>query len=386
MWKAVLQKFAQDHLLRELSVIDSSCGPIMSLNGENILLFSSNDYLGLANHGHLKHAAQKAIEQFGVGSGASRLVSGTLTPHHDLEKALARFFGTEASLIFSSGYAANTGIIPTLIAPEGLIFADRLCHASLIDGCHLSRARLRIFHHNDVDHLQSLLAKRSTDGPALIVTEGVFSMDGDLAPLPELVRLAEEFEAILLIDDAHGTGVMGPTGRGTLEHCRIESANLLHMGTLSKALGTSGGFITGTKEFIAYLINTSRSFIYSTASPPAMAAAAQAAIQIIQQEPERRARLWQNREHMYQGLRTMGYHMTKTQSPILPIIVHDPELAVEMSHGLQKHGISIPAIRPPTVPKGTSRLRVTVTSEHSIEQIDTALEAIQQVGQSLKIF
>jgi glycine C-acetyltransferase/8-amino-7-oxononanoate synthase len=210
-------------------------------------------------------------------------------------------------------------------------------------------------------------------------------MDGDLASLPELARLAEEFEALLLVDDAHGTGVMGHTGRGSIEYWGVESANILHMGTLGKALGTSGGFMTGTKDFIAYLINTSRSFIYSTAPPPAMAAAAQAAIHLIQQEPERRDRLWQNRKHMYQGLKAMGCHMTKSQSPILPIIVNDPRLAVEMSVGLQKKGIYIPAIRPPTVPKGTSRLRVTVSAEHSIEQIDAALSAIQQVGQSLNI-
>lgn len=386
MWKTVLQQLGQDHLLRTLSVLDSSCGPIMTLNGQNTLLFASNDYLGLANHAHLKQAACKAIDEFGVGAGASRLVSGTLTPHHNLELALARFFKTEAALLLSSGYATNIGIIPSLIAPEGLILADRLCHASLIDGCRLSQSTLRVFHHNDMDHLRTLLAKRAPNRPTLIVTEGVFSMDGDLAPLPELARLAEEYEAILLLDDAHGTGVMGKTGRGTIEHWGEESANILHMGTLSKALGASGGFITGKKDFIAYMINTARSFIYSTAPPPAMAAAAQAALDLILQEPERRARLWQNREHMYQGLRAIGCHLTNTQSPILPIIVNDPEVAMEMSQQLRKKGIFIPAIRPPTVPKGTSRLRVTVTAEHSVEQIDSALEAIQQVGQSLKIF
>ena len=227
--------------------------------------------------------------------------------------------------------------------------------------------------------------KHPTNRPTLLITEGVFSMDGDLAPLPDLVRLAEEFHATLLVDDAHGSGVMGLGGRGSIEYWGVELANILHMGTLSKALGTSGGFITGTKDFIAYLINTSRSFMYSTAPPPAIAAAAQAAIHIIQYEPERRARLWQNREHMYQGLMAMGCYMTKTQSPILPIVVNDPKLAVAMSLGLQKRGIYIPAIRPPTIPKGTSRLRVTVTAEHSSEQIDAALAAIQQVGQSLKI-
>ena len=385
MWEKDLQKLAREYLLREISVIDSPSGPLMSLDGQNTLQFASNDYLGLANHPHLKHAACKAIEQFGVGAGASRLISGTLKPHHNLELAIAQFTNTEAALTFSSGYATNLGVIPQLAKTGGLILADRLCHASLIDACRLSRATLRVFHHNDVEHLHSLLTKRPTNRPTLLITEGVFSMDGDLASLPELVRLAEEFEAFLLVDDAHGTGVMGPTGRGSIEYWGVESANILHMGTLSKALGTSGGFMTGTKDFIAYLINTSRSFIYSTAPPPAMAAAAQAAIHLIQQEPERRAQLWQNREHMYQGLKAMGCHMTKTQSPILPIIVNDPRLAIEMSLGLQKKGIYIPAIRPPTVPKGTSRLRVTVSAEHSTEQIDAALLAIQQVGQSLNI-
>ncbi len=385
MWEKDLDKLAREHLLRDITVLDSPTRPLMSLNGRNILQFASNDYLGLANHPQLKQAALKAIEQFGVGAGASRLISGTLTPHHSLELAIAQFTNTEAALTFSSGYATNLGVIPLLAKTDGLILADRLCHASLIDACRLSRATLRVFHHNDVEHLHSLLTKRPTNRPTLLITEGVFSMDGDLASLPELARLAEEFEAFLLVDDAHGTGVMGHTGRGSIEYWGAEAANILHMGTLGKALGTSGGFMTGTKDFIAYLINTSRSFIFSTAPPPAMAAAAQAAIHLIQQEPERRDRLWQNREHMYRGLKAMGCHMTKSQSPILPIIVNDPKLAVEMSLGLQKKGIYIPAIRPPTVPKGTSRLRVTVSAEHSIDQIDAALSAIQQVGQSLNI-
>lgn len=385
MWEADLEKFAQEHLLREISVLDSPTGPFMSLDGLKTLQFASNNYLGLANHPEVKHAAQKAIEEFGVGAGASRLISGTSSPHHDLELALANFTNSEAALTFSSGYTTNLGVIPQLTKPGGLILADRLCHASLIDACRLSRATLRVFRHNDLEHVQALLTKRPTNQPTLLVTEGVFSMDGDLAPLTELARLAEEFEALLLVDDAHGTGVMGPTGRGSIEQWGVESANVLHMGTLSKALGTSGGFTTGTKDFITYLINTSRSFIYSTAPPPAMAAAAQAAIHLIQQEPERRTRLWKNREKMHQGLTGMGYQLTKTQSPILPILVKDAELAMKMSQLLREKGIYIPAIRPPTVPKGTSRLRITVTAEHSLEQIDTALVAIQQIGQSLHI-
>ena len=365
--------------------MDSACSPVMSWHGTQTLLFASNDYLGLANHAHLKQAAVKAIQQFGVGAGASRLISGTLTPHHDLELTLAKFFKTEAALTFNSGYTANIGIIPSLIASDGLIFADRLCHASLIDGCRLSRASLRVFRHNDIAHLQSLLVKRSRKGPILILTEGVFSMDGDLAPLPELVRLAEAYDAMLLVDDAHGTGVMGATGRGTAEHWGVHSEKLFHMGTLSKALGTSGGFITGTQESIAYLINSARSFIYSTAPPPAMAATAQAAIHLLEEQPERRTRLWRNREKMHQGLLDMGCQLTKTASPILPIIVNHPGLALKMSQQLQEKGIYIPAIRPPTVPKGTSRLRVTVTAEHSMPQIDVALAAIQQIGQALKV-
>ena len=385
MWKAILQQLAQKHLFRELSVMDSPSNSVISFTGQKILQFATNDYLGLANHTQLKQAACRAIEEFGVGAGASRLISGTMTPHHDLEQELANFFGTEASLIFSSGYTTNIGIIPNVIAPKSLILADRLCHASLIDGCRLSPASLRVFRHNNMTHLRKLLSKHSPTRPALIVTEGVFSMDGDLAPLHDLVNLAEEFEATLLIDDAHGTGVMGSSGRGTIEHWGVRSDKILHMGTLSKALGASGGFVTGTRDFIEYLINTSRPFIFSTALPPAIAAAAQTALSLIQLEPHRRTALWQNREYMHQGLSSMGFHMTKTQSPILPIIVHDPQLAVEMSQGLQKKGIYIPAIRPPSVPKGTSRLRITVTAMHSIEQIDQTLEAIQHVGKSLRI-
>ncbi len=385
MWKTELQAIIDQHLLRELSVIDSPASPIVDREGQKTLLMASNNYLGLADHPSLKHAAQAAIQKFGVGAGASRLLSGSQTPHHDLELALAQFTGTEAALTFSSGYATNLGVIPCLAKANGLILADRLCHASLLDGCRLSRATLRIFHHNDLEHLQQLLAKRPANRPILIITEGVFSMDGDLAPLPDLVRLAEQYHATLLMDDAHGTGVMGPTGKGTIEHFGLDPGHILHMGTLSKALGTSGGFLAGSQDCITYLINTARSFIYSTAPPPAMAAAAQTALEMIQQEPERRARLWKNREQMHTGLTAMGYQLTPTQSPILPILLNDPQLAVDMSQRLQQEGVYIPAIRPPTVPKGTSRLRVTVTADHSLEQLNFALKALQRVGTSLKI-
>ena len=384
MFKEDLQTLAQQHLLRELSLINSPSAPVISVEGREYLLFASNNYLGLANHPQVKLAAMKAIEEFGVGAGASRLISGSLTPHHNLEWDLAQFKGVEAALTYSSGYATNIGVIPSLTKVNSLILADRLCHASLIDGCRLSRATLRVFHHNDLDHLKRLLSKQPSHASTLIITEGVFSMDGDLSPLPEMARLAEEFEATLLVDDAHGTGVMGTTGRGTVEHYELDPGHILHMGTLSKAIGSSGGFVAGRKDFVANLINTSRSFIYTTAPPPAMAAAAKAALAIIQQESQRRTKLWRNREFLHNGLVAMGFQLTHTQSPILPIIVKDPELGVRMSQRLREEGVWIPAVRPPTVPKGTSRLRVTVTAEHSLEQIETALRALQKVGTACK--
>ncbi|MDT3778859.1 8-amino-7-oxononanoate synthase [Nitrospira sp. MA-1] len=385
MFKEELQTRAQQHLLRELSLINSPSNPVISVEGREVLLFASNNYLGLANHPKVKEAAVNAIEKFGVGSGASRLISGTITPHHVLERELGSFKNAEAALTFSSGYATNIGVIPNLATADSLILADRLCHASLIDGCRLSRATLRVFHHNDVGHLKRLLSGPRSRASTLILTEGVFSMDGDVAPLPEIAQLAEEYGAILLIDDAHGTGVMGATGRGTVEHFGLDPRRILQMGTLSKALGGSGGFVAGPKDFVAYLVNTARSFIYSTAPPPAIAAAASAALTVIQEEPQRRAKLWRNREFLHHGLVTMGFELTNTQSPILPIMVNDPELGVQMSQHLRAEGVWIPAVRPPTVPKGTSRLRITVTADHSPEHLETALRALRKVGTAFKV-
>ncbi len=268
---------------------------------------------------------------------------------------------------------------------QGLIFVDRLCHASVIDGCRLSRASLRVFQHNDPDHLRIQLRQRSASRPTLIVTEGVFSMDGDIAPLSDLITVAQQHEATLLVDDAHGTGVMGEHGRGTIEHFGIDPHDVFQMGTFSKALGTIGGYVVGTQSFIGYLINTCRSFIYTTAPPPAFAAAARTALEIVQSDPGRRTALWQNRDHVFQGLSAMGFTLTNTQSPILPVILNKTQLALEMSKKLFNQGIYVPAIRPPTVPKGTSRLRVTVTSDHTPAHLEAALQAFKNVGQELGI-
>ncbi|MEW6543008.1 MAG: 8-amino-7-oxononanoate synthase [Nitrospirota bacterium] len=383
MFEDRLQDLTERHLLRRLRLVESPPGPEVVVDGRPVVLLASNDYLGLATHPALKQAAVAAIDRFGVGSGASRLVSGTLPPHRELEDALARFKGTEAALTFGSGYLANVGLIPALIGAGGLILADRLCHASLLDGCRLSGADRRRFRHNDPDHLASLLAKRPVGRETLIVTEGVFSMDGDLAPLPDLLALAERYEARLLVDDAHGTGVMGPNGRGTIEHFGLESRLPFHMGTLSKALGTSGAYVVGPAALVQYLVNTARSFIYTTAPPPACAAAARAALAVLSAEPERRTRLWDNRKRLHAGLTALGFRTTDTQSPIMPVLIGDAERTVALADRLLQLGVYAPAIRPPTVPQETSRIRTTVTADHRPEHIDRALAAFRQAGSEL---
>ena len=381
MFEKRLQQLAAQHLSRHLIPLHSSPGPVVEMAGRQILLLASNDYLGLAMHPEVVQSAIEATQRFGAGSGAARLISGSLPPHQELESALAQFKRTEAALTFSSGYLANIGIIPALIEQGGLILADRLSHASLIDGCRLSAADFRVYHHNDTDHLQSLLAKRRRGRRTLIVTDGLFSMDGDLAPLPELNRLAQDYEADLYIDDAHGTGVMGTHGRGTAEHFGLDAGLPFQMGTLGKAFGSSGAYLVGSSTLISYLINTSRSFIFTTAPPPSSAAAVTAALRVIQREPERRARLWRNRERLFAGLTRLGFSLSPSVSPIMPILVGDAETALSFAEHLFIEGVYVPAIRPPTVPDETSRVRVTVTSEHTASHIDQALSAFQRAGE-----
>lgn len=377
MFERHLTTLREQHLLRQLRPLASATGPTVMLEGREVILLASNNYLGLATHPAVVEAALNATATYGVGSGAARLVCGTLPPHTELETALSKFKGTEAALTFASGYAANIGIIPTMIGKGGLILADRLCHASLIDGCRLSGATLRVYHHCDMAHLERLLARRSTRQPTLIVTDGLFSMDGDVAPLADLASLAERYEASVFVDDAHGTGIMGQNGRGTLEHCGVESRFPYHMGTLSKALGASGAYVVGSQTFVSYLINTCRSFTYTTAPPPAAAAAATAALGVMQREPERRERLWQNRRHLADGLKALGFSLTASASPILPIIIGNAERAMNLSKELLARDVYAPAIRPPTVPAATSRIRMTVTADHTPALIDHALAALE---------
>lgn len=385
MFEQHLHKLTTRHLSRRLRTLHSATGPVVELEGRHVLLMASNDYLGLATHPDVVQAAVQATQQYGAGAGAARLISGTFPPHQELELALAEFKKTSAALTFGSGYLANLGTIPALIGRGGLILADRLCHASLLDGSKLSGADLRVYRHSDVGHLQTLLARRGRGRRTLIITDGLFSMDGDLAPLPDIVELAQRYEADLYVDDAHGTGVMGATGRGTIEHFGLESDISFHMGTLGKALGSSGAYVVGPSTLIEYLVNTCRSFIFTTAPPPASAAAAAAALRVLQREPDRRTRLWANRERLASGLKNLGFRLAASVSPIVPVLVGDAEKAVTFAEQLFAEGVYAPAIRPPTVPESTSRIRVTITSEHTLLHIEQALGAFERAGKTARL-
>ena len=379
-----LSRLTQAGLNRSMTLIETAQGPRVSIGGTELILLCSNDYLGLANHPAVKAAAIRAIEKYGLGSGASRLVSGTMEPHVTLETSLARFKGTQNALLFNSGYNANLGCITALANRTTDVFSDRLNHASIVDGCVLSRAKIKRYANRDVDDLERLL-KRSTAKTKLIITDGVFSMDGTLAPLADIAGLLDRYGAMLLVDDAHATGCLGERGRGTLERLGLKDhPNIIQMGTLGKALGTFGAFIAGSSELIQLLVSKARPFIYTTALPPAVAAAATAAIEIIEAEPQRRARLRDNTAIFKDRLSKTGLDTLGSETHIVPILVGDAVKTMEMSRRLLAKGIFIQGIRPPTVPAGTSRLRAALSSEHTRTDIETALDAIIETFNELR--
>ncbi|MBI3621510.1 MAG: 8-amino-7-oxononanoate synthase [Nitrospirae bacterium] len=385
MFEAALTSLKARHLYRTLRTIASGQNATITLHGRACRNFGSNNYLGLADHPEVKAAAVEAVMTYGVGAGASRLITGTMPPHEQCEAALAAFTGAEAALLLGGGYAANVGLIPALMestgGPDGVLFADRYNHASLVDGCRLSRAGFKIYRHKDLEQLDRLLARTPPRAPKLIVTDGVFSMDGDLAPLPGLLALARRYDALLFVDDAHGTGVMGHTGRGTCEHFGLpHDDRLIHMGTLSKALGGFGAFVAGPASLIAYVQNRCRSFLYTTAPPPALAAAATAALAIIDREPERRAALWRHRARCAEALSRMGYDLMGSETPILPVRIGDPATALAVADGLLARRCFAPAIRPPTVPTGTDRLRLSLMATHTTDDIDALIDALREAG------
>jgi 8-amino-7-oxononanoate synthase len=384
-----LEALRQRALDRHLREVSSGQGPEVEIAGRRFINFSSNDYLGLANDPRLREAATSAIDKFGVGAGASRLVSGTLSPHLRLERALAKWKGTEAALCFGSGYAAALGTIPALVNKNDVVLLDKLCHASLIDGAKLSGAVLRVFPHNQLRKLESLLewAGREHAGKrVLVLTESVFSMDGDRAPLRELVELKKRFDALLMLDEAHAVGVVGSNGRGLAAVENVSEEVDVHMGTLSKGLGASGGYICGAHTLIEWLINRARSFIYSTAPPPAIVAAALAALDFLSSpEGERRRRLLWERIRFMRELLLSNELANKAinsnqGSAIFPLIVGDEQAALNLASTMQDDGFLVPAIRYPTVAKGAARLRITVTAAHEEAQIEALCQAIKRRG------
>ena len=382
---ARLAEVKESGLYRRLRAVESAQDAAIILEGQEVLLFSSNNYLGLANHPALKRAAQEAIERYGCGSGASRLISGSMAVHHELEHRLAALKKTEAALVFPTGYHANIGVLAALMGPDDTILSDSLNHASIIDGCRLSRADTRVYRHADTEHLGELLKACPATGQRLIVTDSVFSMDGDLAPLTEIIALARQYDAWVMVDEAHATGVFGSHGGGLVEELGLTEEVDIQMGTLGKALGCVGAFVAGSHELIDWLVNRARSFIYTTAIPPAVAASVLAALDIVEQEPERRQRLWANTRVLADGLRSLGYTLGTTHSQILPVIIGEACETMSVAAAILQRGVFAHGIRPPTVPEGTSRIRVTPMATHTQDHLSRTLDAFAAAGKEIGI-
>jgi len=374
-----LKEIRNAGLYRRLRRVENEQGPTLLLDGREVINFSSNNYLGIANHPALATAAKEAIDRYGCGSGASRLISGNMTLHEELENQLAEFKGTEAALVFNSGFQANTVILSTLAGEGDAILSDELNHASIIDGCRLSRAKTIVYVHCDLGQLEEALKQAGSCRRKLIVTETIFSMDGDEAPLTGIVELAEKYDAAVMVDEAHATGIFGPGGAGVVSKLGLVDRVLVQMGTLGKALGGFGAYVAGSQALRDLLINRCRSFIFTTSLPPAIMAMAMAAIDLVEGEQERREALWNNCRLLSDGLKKMGFSLGEIQSPILPLIIGDADKCMQFSEQLLERGVFAQGIRPPTVPPGTSRLRITLMATHTREHIQIALDAFKEV-------
>lgn len=388
MFKEDLETLKKENLFRSLRDIEGAQEPRIVLDGKVLLNMCSNNYLGLANHPSLKEAAKKGIEKYGVGSGASRLVSGNSILYKELEGKIAKFKETESALVFTSGYTANIGILQALSEKLDIIFSDKLNHASIVDGIILSRIDFKRYSHRDVRVLKDMLSKEDKSKKKLIVTDTVFSMDGDIAPLPEITELAKSYEAMIMVDEAHATGVLGNNGKGAIEYFGLKEkiiGRAIQMGTFSKAFGGFGAFVCGSKDLIEFLINKARSLIYTTALPPSVLAGNIAAIDIVENEPVLRQRLWENVEYFKKGLLSYKFNILESQTPIIPVLLGDNELTMNFSRMLLEEGVFIQGIRPPTVPRDSARLRITIIATHTREDLNKALEAIVKVGRHLGI-
>lgn len=375
---AELARRRSAQLYRSRRLVEGAQGRELRIEGRTLLSFCSNDYLGLANHPGVRQALQDGAERYGVGSGAAHLVSGHSRPHHELEEALAAFTGRARALLFSTGYMANLGVIQGLVGRSDLVLEDRLNHASLLDGGLLSRARVQRFAHGDAQAAARLL-RESTAGEKLLVTDGVFSMDGDVAPLPELARACKDSSAWLMVDDAHGLGVIGPGGRGTVAHFGFGDAEVpILVGTLGKAFGTFGAFVAGSEALIETLIQSARTYIYTTALPPAVACATLKSIEIAGRESWRRKQLAALITQFRAGATQLGLRLTDSFTPVQPVIIGEVTKAVILSEQLLARDILVPAIRPPTVPEGSARLRITFCATHTRQDVDRLLETLTQ--------
>ncbi len=382
------------HLFRPLRVMSSAQGPVAVMDERLVISLSSNDYLGLTHHPRMKRAALDAVERYGAGSGAVRTIAGTMTLHEELEAELARFKHTEAVLTFQSGFTANTGVIPAITGEDDLIVSDELNHASIIDGMRLSKAPRVVYKHADPASLREVLAgavRRGRDGQGtpyrliLVVTDGVFSMDGDIAPLPEIVEAAEEVGAAVMVDDAHASGVLGRDGRGSVSHFGLEGRVAVQVGTLSKAVGVLGGYVAGSQSLRDILIQRARPFLFSTSHPPAVAAACLEAIRIMQDEPELIERLWANTRRFKAGLTRLGFDTGRSETPITPVILGDSETTIRFSNRLFEEGVFGTSVVYPTVALDRARIRTIVTAAHTDEMLDEALGVFDQVGHELGV-
>ncbi|MDQ5987175.1 MAG: 8-amino-7-oxononanoate synthase [Syntrophus sp. SKADARSKE-3] len=372
-------------LYRRMRYLESPQESHVRMDGRDFILLSSNSYLGLCHDERLRRAAVEAAEKYGVGSGGSRLTTGSYEIHRQLETSIAAFKGTEAALIFNTGYMANVGTISALADREWVIFSDSLNHASIIDGCRLSGAETVVYDHVDTADLERKIKAHHRGRPALIVTDGIFSVDGDIAPLPDIVAIAQAHGILVMVDDAHATGVLGPNGGGTSDLFSLHGAVDIQLGTLSKALAGEGGFVAARKVLIDYLINRARSFIFSTALSPVTIAVALEALGIIRQEPEARERLLANALWFQDRLRAAGFKVMESRTPIISLVIGEAEAAVLFSGKLYERGVFVTAIRPPTVPPGTSRLRISLMATHTRADLEKALSDIEAVGRELGV-
>ena len=382
---AELDSLKSQGLYRRLRILEGEQRASTSFDHRAVVNLSSNNYLGLTTHPRLREAAIKAIETYGVGSGSVRTIAGTMAIHMELEERLADFKKTEAAVVFQSGFTANAGTVSSVLTKDDVVVSDELNHASIIDGCRLSRATIKVFPHKDVDAARRILETIPRTQRTLLITDGVFSMDGDLGPLPALCDLAEEFGCIMMVDDAHASGVFGANGRGTVDHFAVHGRVDIQVGTLSKAIGALGGYVAGTKDFIEFLYHRARPFLFSTSHPPSVAATCITALDLLLEEPQIIDRLWDNTRFFKAGLQALGFNTGLSESPITPIIVGDGALAMKLSDGLFARGVFAQGIAFPTVARDKARVRTIVTATHTRDELQFALDTFRTVGLELGI-